>query len=331
MKILHAPVSIGNIPFRISRAQRLLGYESDVTIFYPNPFIDYVHWDRCIDPKRYYGYLKNFIECLAKYDVFNFHCGESLLSYNIDLPIIKCANKKIVMQYWGSDARRLSVASKRNKYTLVKNPHEKNIIMRLRMHSLFVDAVVVGDHELYENVDGFFKRIEVVRVGVDLENFRVKLPMLDISRPIIAHAPSSRGFKGTEFVLDAVKSLESEGYDFEFMLIENTPYTKALQIYEKADIVIDQLRTGVYGMLSIEAMAMGKPVLCYIRDDLFSKYPPGLPILSSSPDNIYDNLKLLVENPELRIELGKKGREYVERVHDSRKIARQLIELYKSL
>jgi len=107
------------------------------------------------------------------------------------------------------------------------------------------------------------------------------------------------------------------------VLVENTPNSKALQIYGEADIIIDQLRTGSHGIFAIEAMAMGKPVLCYIRDDLFSKYPPGLPILNTNPDNIYDNLKLLIENPELRVELGKKGREYVERVHDSKKIARQ--------
>jgi len=61
---------------------------------------------------------------------------------------------------------------------------------------------------------------------IDLEKFKVKLPMLDISRPIIVHAPSSR-FKGTEFVIDAIKSLESEGYDLSLCLL------KILQIVKR--------------------------------------------------------------------------------------------------
>ena len=47
--------------------------------------------------------------------------------------------------------------------------------------------------------------------------------------------------------------------------------------------------------------------------------------------NLYDNLKLLIENLNLRKELGEKGRKYVEEVHDSKKIAEQLLQLYKGL
>ena len=201
----------------------------------------------------------------------------------------------------------------------------------LKRNSRFVDAAIVADHELYENVNGFFKRIEVIRQVLDLDRFVAKFPALDTAKPLIVHSPSYRQIKGTEYVLNAIKILESEGHDFDFKLVENIPNQDALKIYQEADIIVDQLRGGSHGIFAMEAMAMGKPVLCYIRDDLFSKYPPGLPLLSTNPDNIYDNLKLLIENPELRVELGKKGREYVERVHDSKKIARQLIELYKSL
>ena len=85
-----------------------------------------------------------------------------------------------------------------------------------------------------------------------------------------------------------------------------------------------------HGIFAIECMALGKPVLCRI-DEKFTKYYQDLPILRTDPDNLYDNLKLLIENPELRRELGEKGRKYVEEVHDSKKVAKQLLGLYKSL
>jgi len=39
------------------------------------------------------------------------------------------------------------------------------------------------------------------------------------------------------------------------------------------------------------------------------------------------NLKMLLENPKLRQELGEKGRKYVEKYHDARKIANQILRL----
>jgi len=80
-------------------------------------------------------------------------------------------------------------------------------------------------------------------------------------------------------------------------------------------------------MFSLEAMCMKKPVLCYIREDLAEKYK-NLPILNTKPEFVYDNLIKLIENKELRLELGIIGRKYIENVHESKKIAAKLIELY---
>jgi glycosyltransferase involved in cell wall biosynthesis len=59
----------------------------------------------------------------------------------------------------------------------------------------------------------------------------------------------------------------------------------------------------------------------------FAGYPRELPVMHTDPDNIYQNLKMLLETPELRRELGEKGRRYVEKYHDHRKIADDFIRL----
>jgi glycosyltransferase involved in cell wall biosynthesis len=71
-------------------------------------------------------------------------------------------------------------------------------------------------------------------------------------------------------------------------------------------------------MFSLEAMCMKKPVLCYIREDLVEKYK-NLPILNTKPEFVYDNLIKLIENKELRLELGIIGRKYIENVYESKK------------
>ena len=73
------------------------------------------------------------------------------------------------------------------------------------------------------------------------------------------------------------------------------------------DIIIDQLIVGWYGVLSIEGMCMGKPVMCYIQQDLSEIYPK-LPILNTNPNSIRMDLIKLIENPEYRIKLGNQGR-----------------------
>ena len=84
------------------------------------------------------------------------------------------------------------------------------------------------------------------------------------------------------------------------------------------------------GVFAIECMALGKPVLCRI-DEHFIKYYPDLPVVNTDPDTLYDNLKMLIKDHDLRIDIGKRSRIFVEETHDARKIAEQLAQLYRSL
>jgi len=37
----------------------------------------------------------------------------------------------------------------------------------------------------------------------------------------------------------------------------------------------------------------------------FYKYYPDLPVVNTDPDTLYDNLKMLIKDPGLRIDIGK--------------------------
>jgi len=144
------------------------------------------------------------------------------------------------------------------------------------------------------------------------------------------HAPTDKRLKGTEYILGAVARLEKE-HALRLLLLDRVPHRQAIQTYQTADIVVDQVLGGTYGVLAVEAMALGKPVVCYVREDLRETYPEELPIVSANPEDVYQKLKMLVENAPLRHRLGIRGREYVERYHDSMKIAEQLVGLYERL
>jgi glycosyltransferase involved in cell wall biosynthesis len=338
-KVLHCPVNIANQAWEYSQALKKLGIES-TTLTYSRNVFNYSD-DICLHlnlNKKILNIWKipliltNFFKSVIKYNVFHFHFGHTLLPGNMDLPILKLLKKKMVMQYWGSDIRIEEIARKKNKYqSLIKcsKKSDKKIIKKIKRVAKYIDVALVADYELYEYVQPFFKRIEIVLQAIDLEKITPIFPSKLNDRPLIIHAPSEMEIKGTKYILEAIKRLKRD-YQFEFQLVHNLPHSKAQKIYKRADIIVDQLLCGSYGLLSIEAMALGKPVICYIRDDLL-KYKPDLPIVNANPENIYEKLKLLIENPVLRQDLGIKGRKYVEKYHESSKIAKRLIEIYKTL
>ncbi len=137
----------------------------------------------------------------------------------------------------------------------------------------------------------------------------------------ILHAPSFRGYKGTEFIVKAVSELRDEGLQIEFDLLEKVPRSVVLEHMLTADIFADELIVTGYGFAAIEAMATGLPVLSNAeREDLtrlFRRYSflDESPIVSSSPETVKKNLRALITNPSLRETLGRAGRAYAEKYH----------------
>jgi len=154
------------------------------------------------------------------------------------------------------------------------------------------------------------------RPPIDVSEFEYHLPEDD--PPIVVHAPTRRELKGTKYVLAAVDALRDEGVDFEFMLLEDRPAAEVREILTAASIVIDQVVYPCHGLLAVEAMASGNAVMgsaipgAYgLRDDL--------PVMTSTPATLTENLQELIENQALRRDLQQRGRRYAEQQHDYRR------------
>lgn len=335
-KILHLPTDPAGQMSTQASTLRKLGVAANFCSFvqnkyqYPNGIISPIK----NVPASHQGHaMMRFTKNAARaYDIFHFHAGQTCTKYYYrDLPYLKKQKKKMVMTYWGSEARRLSIALKHNPYARVKpSLKEPDIVSMLNFITANVDAVIVSDYELYESLKGFCNKVYLVRIAVDHRNIIPYYPSETKKIPLIVHAPSDRYIKGTDNVISAIKRLRAFT-TFEYVQVENMTNAQALEWIKKADIVIDQVRLGIYATLSIESMLMGKPVIAYVREDLIDKYPEGLPIVSANPLTLESKLYELIKNPSLRYELGVKGRKYAEIYHDPERIARQLITIYRSL
>lgn len=335
LRILHGPVDIAGQASTICKAQKKIGYKSELIVYNSSVYQYYYDINLNLDKKNMLLKILtlgiNFLSCL-KYDVYHFHYGRSLLPYNLDLPILKLLKKKIIMNYWGSDILQSDLAINFTEFSLddlekiypnLKNEKIRNKIKRI---DKIVNKSLVGDFSLLP----YSPNSMVIRQAIELEYIPFIKAKKNNSKIIIVHAPTNRKIKGTEFIISAVEKLSSEISNIELIIVEHKPHSEAIEIYKKADIIVDDILQGPYGIFAIECMALGKPVLCHIHKNLVSYYEE-LPIINTSPKTIYGDLKKLIENPRKIEEIGRKGREYVEKNHDSIKIAKQLIDIYRNL
>ena len=145
----------------------------------------------------------------------------------------------------------------------------------------------------------------------------------------IVHASSDPVIKGTRYIQEALAPLVKAGMAT-LSVMCNQPRDRVLRIAQSADITIDQILIGWYGLFAQEMMALGKPVIAYINKDL-SSWQRELPIIQADPSSLRSVVEQLIRDEDLRREKGCEGRRFVERVHSSRVVAQQLIYLYQSL
>ncbi len=365
MKVVNLPENVGGNPFGISSHLNLLDVHSEVWVMNANYFGYSADKFICDNKDGFLARnLKKIISLryIFKFDIvfFNFGSGifdpywfydpqsipllkrplyfiyskYSAIMSRVELGLLRLLNKKIFIQYQGDDVRQGDVFGQ-FKINFIKN-------VEIGYYS------TLSDDAKRKRVSFFCKRAaKVYALNPDLLHVLPShaefLPYSNINinewtpiytqfsdRPLrIAHAPSHRGVKGTDLIISALDKLKQEGFKFEFILIEGMSNKDAKEIYKTVDIFVDQLYAGWYGGLAVEAMALGKPVICYIRDEDLRYLPDqmrfDLPFIRVEPDNIYDVLKSTISmaRGEL-LDIAKQSRLYVERWHDPLKIAMRI-------
>lgn len=143
------------------------------------------------------------------------------------------------------------------------------------------------------------------------------------SGPIrILHSPNHRAIKGTDFFERAVNALKNEGFDIELIVLERKSNNEIRRVMSEVDIVADQLVIGWYAMFAMEGMALAKPVLCYIREDLKAFYTQcglleedELPLVACNPVNVTGIIRELISDRSRMTEIGLRSREFVIKHH----------------
>jgi hypothetical protein len=151
-------------------------------------------------------------------------------------------------------------------------------------------------------------------------------------------AQTLRSIKSTHIYFPLVEQLKSEGHDVELIFFKNVPNSELRYFQVQADIVVDMLTFGWYGANVREALMLGKPVVCYLRDEWLEEmrkevpdFVDELPIVSATPETVHDVLVDLIEHPEKRAEIGRRSREFAVKWHSADVAADRFDRIYGGL
>jgi glycosyltransferase involved in cell wall biosynthesis len=308
LRVTHCPVNVAGVPWANVQALRRKGVDARLVVFERGRLHPDADWslDRTGGlARRQLTQWRAFARLLPRTDVFHFYFGLTLVPKSLQFPLLRLAGRRSVFHFLGSDIRG-------------KAPDELAYGRR-------AGAQIVGSYDAIRWVP----EAEVVPPGLDLTAYR-HAPPSDTARPLVLHAPSSRARKGTAHVVAACRDL---GLDLD--VVEGLPHEEARRRYERADVVVDQLNAGWYGLFAIEAMALAKPVLAFLHDEAVRRteeaFGVRVPIVSATKETLADRLRELAAAPEERRRLGAEGRAYVERVHDVDRNADRLLAIYSRL
>jgi len=325
MKVFCGYGNTGGIAYKIADGLRNNGIRADSVVIDEHTFSYPYH-----KKMKYWSYKHSIINRLIKYyyffkhtllyDVFFFNTRSTLLSRKLDLNILRLLGKKTAMIYVGCDIRDKNYyLSSSEKYTVCKNCSTNyQQLVRCTMEEKISESAVIQkyidapfSHPFdAEILNGKFNYLYLL---LELEKYE---PHYKVNKKIkIVHLPSDDGIKGTNYIIEAVEQLKNVNNEFEFLLIRNKPHNEVIRIISEADILIDQMVAGWYGLISIEAMALGKTVVCYLRNELYN-YIPDIPIINLNPDNLAEGLKKLIEEKEKLNKYGMEGRKFAEKYHD---------------
>lgn len=331
LRVLHAPLNIANDPWSVSRAERALGLSSDVATIATHAFgfaadID-LAYAGFSSVKRNALKVRFMLDAARHYDIFHFHFGSSVVDYRslglslIDLRYLARIGKPCLMTFHGCDVRPAIPGGCR----ICADGCPADVEPRLRLIRRLAAKVYVKTPDLLPAVP----EARLVPQAVLLNALIAR--RYDGVGPIrVVHAPSHRGKKGTEHVVEACRRVGASGVDVVLDVIEGVPHDEALERMATADVAIDQLYAGWYGVFAVEAMALGVPVVCHIDSAALAAagYGDEFPVVNADAASLERVLaRMISDRRELALQ-GQRARQFVETYHDANAVARKLLPDY---
>lgn len=143
-------------------------------------------------------------------------------------------------------------------------------------------------------------------------------------RPVVVHAPSRAGLKGTALITPTMRRLHEEGA-VEYREITGVSASRMPEVYGKADIVLDQFSLGIYGVAACEALASGRVVVSHVsevvRERVRTRTSRELPVLEARAADLERVLRDILADRDRARGIAAAGPGFVQAVHSGHRSA----------
>ncbi|WP_329005068.1 hypothetical protein OHA18_16960 [Kribbella sp. NBC_00709] len=237
---------------------------------------------------------------------------------------------KVGLLFHGSDIRLPSRHAKRERWSPFTPGDEltERLETQARRHAELVASlklpVFVSTVDLLDDVPD----AQWLPVAIDPAPWQqAARPLFSHGKPVVAHVPSNAKLKGTEEI-DAVLTALHDSGQIEYRRITGVPHSGMPAVIGDADIVVDQLRIGLYGVAAAEALAAGRIVVSYVGDAVRQRVRSlaerEVPIVEADPDTLGDVVTGLIADRDAAAERAAAGPGFVAELHDGRRSAEVL-------
>lgn len=207
------------------------------------------------------------------------------------------------------------------------------------------DKLLVSTPDILNIAKQFRKDAEYLPNPVDAELFYPK-PITQHSKKkkVLIASDSNWNVKGTDIAIRGLSRIKNNvdvsiieyGVDISKTLalasslglrlntLPKVSHERLNQYYWNADVVIDRFKLGSLGVVSLEAIACGRPVVTHVSSE-YQEY-------NEFPLKDVDNEKEITRSiEEANNELWKREYNYLTKEHETKVVLERLLELYKTL
>lgn len=152
----------------------------------------------------------------------------------------------------------------------------------------------------------------------------------------VCQAPTRKFHKDSKAFLRVMENIMAANPHVGLKMIENMSYFDCLRIKRTVHIVFDHMR-GHFGISSLESLSQGKPVIAGLDDwnieqiQRFTGVDWTPWVVARDEERLHGKIVELAEDEALRVETGRRAREYMEKYWTEQHALNVLLGLYAEL
>jgi glycosyltransferase involved in cell wall biosynthesis len=246
--------------------------------------------------------------------------------FDRDVPSLQNAGLRTGIVFHGSEIRDPRRHAELYRYSPFVATHEQNVErLQLAVDTLaprvadFAGPKYVSTPDLLD----FVADAMWLPLVVDVDALASDGPVLERSRPIVLHAPSNGALKGSAVIDPILQSLHDRRV-VEYRRVSGMTHGQLIEVIRDADIVVDQILLGSYGVLACESMAAGRVTVAHVADRVRDRVAAHIPLVEATPADFAEVIGRIVDGRDEFIKMASGGPDYVRRFHDGTKAARVL-------